>query len=173
MEEEKTDKPQWKPIWQDVVLTSVGAVSLIAQIALCFFFYNSAGLDGLLYAGWAVVALGVILIMLPRHPLEKKGGAPEGERWLHTTVVVDSGVYGIVRHPMYLGMMLVVVALILISQHWLSLICAVVLIGLLYDAMLQEEKGNVEKFGEDYKRYMQNVPRMNLLVGIIRLVRRS
>jgi protein-S-isoprenylcysteine O-methyltransferase Ste14 len=166
------DKPQWKPIWQDVFLTSVGAVSLIAQIALCFFFYNSAGLDGLLYAGWAVVALGVILTMVTRKPLEKEGGAPEGESWLHTTVVVDSGVYGIVRHPMYLGMMLVVVALILISQHWLSLICAIAPTALLYGVMLQEEKSNVEKFGDDYKRYMQNVPRMNLLVGIIRLIRR-
>jgi len=29
------------------------------------------------------------------------------------------------------------------------------------------------KFGDDYKRYMQKVPRMNFMLGIIRLLRRK
>jgi protein-S-isoprenylcysteine O-methyltransferase Ste14 len=36
----------------------------------------------------------------------------------------------------------------------------------------QEDQRLIEKFGDDYKRYMQSVPRMNFLVGVIRLVRR-
>jgi protein-S-isoprenylcysteine O-methyltransferase Ste14 len=37
--------------------------------------------------------------------------------------------------------------------------------------VLREEQMSIEKFGDDYKRYMQKVPRMNLLVGVIRLLR--
>jgi len=29
------------------------------------------------------------------------------------------------------------------------------------------------KFGDDYKRYMQRVPRMNFILGIIRLLRKK
>jgi protein-S-isoprenylcysteine O-methyltransferase Ste14 len=31
----------------------------------------------------------------------------------------------------------------------------------------------IEKFGDAYRRYMERVPRVNFLAGIIRLVRRS
>lgn len=34
--------------------------------------------------------------------------------------------------------------------------------------MIEEEKRNIEKFGEGYKDYIQRVPRINLLVGIIK-----
>lgn len=38
---------------------------------------------------------------------------------------------------------------------------------------MREEQMSIEKFGDDYKRYMQKVPRMNLLLGVTRLVRRK
>jgi protein-S-isoprenylcysteine O-methyltransferase Ste14 len=36
-----------------------------------------------------------------------------------------------------------------------------------------EEKGCIEKFGEEYKRCMERVPRMNFVLEIIRARRRS
>lgn len=33
--------------------------------------------------------------------------------------------------------------------------------------MVEEEKRDIEKFGDAYKDYMQRVPRINLLAGII------
>jgi len=42
---------------------------------------------------------------------------------------------------------------------------------LFYKDVLREEQMSIEKFGDDYKRYMQKVLRMNLLLGIIRLRR--
>jgi protein-S-isoprenylcysteine O-methyltransferase Ste14 len=47
-----------------------------------------------------------------------------------------------------------------------------ILLGLLYNDMCREEESNIERFGDDYRRYMQQVPRMNFVVGIIRLIRR-
>jgi len=43
----------------------------------------------------------------------------------------------------------------------------------LYFAMLEEEKGNIEKFGDAYKEYMRRVPRINLIAGIMRFLKKS
>jgi len=173
MSEEQTGKLQWKPTWKDFVLTSAGGFSFIALIAWSVLFYNWAGLDWLSYLGWATFTVGVILMMLPRVAFQRKDGAPKGGSWLQTTVVVDSGIYAVVRHPMYLGFILVLLALILISQHWLSAIFSVPWILFLGNAIRGEEKVNIERFGDDYKRYVQSVPRVNILVGAMRLLRRS
>jgi len=67
--------------------------------------------------------------------------------------------------PMY-------VALILLSQYWLTAIIGIPGIACVYLISRQEDLRLIEKFGDDYKHYMQKVPRMNLLAGIIRQVRR-
>ena len=38
-----------------------------------------------------------------------------------------------------------------------------------YFIALKADQELIEKFGDDYKRYMQEVPRMNFLLGLIRL----
>jgi protein-S-isoprenylcysteine O-methyltransferase Ste14 len=75
--------------------------------------------------------------------------------------------YSFVRHPEFLGHILIFVALMLITQYWASILVGVALIILLYLAMLDEEKGNVEKFGDAYNEYMRRVPRINLISGIV------
>ena len=71
-----------------------------------------------------------------------------------------------------MGWLFMYVALILLSQHWLTAIIGIPGIVCVYLISRQEDQHLIEKFGDDYKDYMQKVPRMNLLVGIIRLVRR-
>jgi len=93
-------------------------------------------------------------------------------RWLKTTVVVDSGVYALVRHPIYLSFFLMSLSFVFISQHWLNLLLGVVVMSFIYNDMRREEKNNIEKFGDDYLRYMEQVPRMNFVLGTIRLQRR-
>ena len=36
--------------------------------------------------------------------------------------------------------------------------------------MVEEEKRNIEKFGDAYRDYIKRVPRINLIAGIIRLI---
>ena len=40
-----------------------------------------------------------------------------------------------------------------------------------YLIALKADQELTEKFGDDYRRYMQKVPRVNFLVGLIRLLR--
>jgi protein-S-isoprenylcysteine O-methyltransferase Ste14 len=138
---------------------------------MVFVFYNYYKLDFLLYAGWILLVFSVVIIFLAGGEFRKKGGAPKGKSIVHTTVVVDSGIYAVVRHPQYLGFILFILALVLMSQHWLSVFSGVVGSALFYKDVLREEQMSIEKFGDDYKRYMRKVPRMNLLLGIIRLRR--
>jgi protein-S-isoprenylcysteine O-methyltransferase Ste14 len=63
-------------------------------------------------------------------------------------------------------------ASILISQHWLVAMAGLIMSALFYGELVEQEKRLQVKFGDDYKRYMQKVPRINLLVGFIRLLKR-
>jgi len=83
--------------------------------------------------------------------------------------LVESGIYAIVRHPEFLVHILIILSLILITQQVVNLVIGAILILLLYFAMIEEEKRNIDKFGDTYRSYMQRVPRINLLVGIKRM----
>jgi len=128
----------------------------------------------LLWVGWVVGLAGLIFFVLGLFELKKEGSAVEGESFLLTTTLVDSGVYAVVRHPEYLGSLLLVVGSVLISQHWLTLGLGLPLLVWFFVYVLpEEEKGLIEKFGDHYKRYRQNVPSINFLIGIIRLQKRT
>jgi len=126
----------------------------------------------LFYVGWMVLVVGLLLFPSFLY-FKKRGEVARGRSLMCTTVLVDSGTYAIVRHPQFLGAALLPCASILISQHWLTAIIGVPIIVLMSIFVQMAEKGLVLKFGDDYKRYMQRVPRMNLLLGIIRLLRRK
>jgi protein-S-isoprenylcysteine O-methyltransferase Ste14 len=150
---------------------SIEGIAFVAQVVLCVLFYSTLGLRWLLYLGWAVLAVAMVLAWRARVAFETKGRSNEGERWLHTRTVVASGVYSVVRHPMYLSFMLTSLSLVFLSQHWLNLVLGIIVMGLLYNDMRREEKSNLERFGDGYQRYMEQVPRMNFVAGTIRLVR--
>ena len=159
--------------WKRDPLFWVYSILMFLPIVMVFIFYNYHSLDFLTYAGWILLIFSVVVILLAGGEFRKKGGAPKGESIVHTKVLVDSGIYSVVRHPQYLGFILFVLALVLMSQHWLSVISGMLGSALFYKDILREEQMSVMKFGDDYKRYMEIVPRMNLLVGIIRLLRRG
>ncbi|MFX1520520.1 MAG: methyltransferase family protein [Promethearchaeota archaeon] len=117
----------------------------------------------LLYVGWIFIAASLTLIFLSYYSIFFR----------KLNVLIDSGIYAIVRHPMYLGWILgIFVATIFLYQHWIFVVIGIPGIASLYLISRQEEQRNIGRFGDDYKHYMQKVPRMNLVVGIIRQVRR-
>lgn len=78
------------------------------------------------------------------------------------------GVYKIVRHPMYLGGILLAIGLVFASTP-LSL-SQLFMLGLgvicFFTASHIEDSFNVEKFGEDYKKYIEKTPALNFFKGI-------
>jgi protein-S-isoprenylcysteine O-methyltransferase Ste14 len=154
----------WPVVW------GIWSALMIAQIVLAFFF-NIPGIQGLRYFGWAVLALSAVFGWMPIFAFRKKGGVAKGKSYVHTTVLVDSGIYTVVRHPQFLAMALINLALMLIAQHWLIVIIGAVSMVLLYLMAIKAEQYLIGKFGDDYKRYMQRVPRMNVFAGLTRLAR--
>lgn len=160
--------------WKKHILSYIWTPFLLAQIASMFILglTNEAGLDALMYIGWIIWVISIIFGWLPIFVFRKKGGVPKGKSFVHTTVLVDNGLYSIVRHPQYTAGILLSLALILISQNWLIAILGIVVISLLYVDIIIADRYEIEKFGDEYKCYMKNVPRANFLLGIVRLLRR-
>jgi protein-S-isoprenylcysteine O-methyltransferase Ste14 len=111
--------------------------------------------------------------MLPVFEFRKKGGVQKGQSYIHTTKVVDTGIYSIVRHPQYVTFMLWAFSGMLLFQHWIVILLGVPVIPLTYIDLIREDKTCIERFGDNYKAYMKKVPRANFLLGIIRRLRKN
>lgn len=166
------DRPRWRLTPGEMILMSIEGIAFVSQIVLCVLLYNSLDLRWLLYLGWANLGAAMVLGWRARLAFQANGGSREGESWLHTRAVVATGIYAVVRHPMYLSFLLLSLSLVLLSQHWLNAGLGALVMGLLYHDMCREEKSNLGRFGDDYQRYMDQVPRMNLVTGTIRLIGR-
>jgi protein-S-isoprenylcysteine O-methyltransferase Ste14 len=136
-------------------------------------FGPSLGLQILFCVGWLILPVALLFLFSIVIFFKRDGKPGEGKGLMDTTVLVDSGTYAIVRHPMALGSILLMSASILISQHWLVAIVGVILSVFTYREQVTLEKGLLVKFGDDYKGYMQRVPRMNFILGMIRLLRKK
>lgn len=74
------------------------------------------------------------------------------------TVLVTDGLYGRLRHPQYLGLILLVVAFLIMWPTILTILLAPFLIGR-YILLAREEDRELEKeFGDDFRRYRETVP---------------
>ena len=142
----------------------------VGQIILAFFFYNPEGNVAIINTGWIILWISAIFGWLPIYTFRKKGKV-SGRSYIHTTTLVDSGIYGIVRHPQYLAGVLMSVAIPMITQHWLVALLGLIGAPTYYFSTYDEEKGCIEKFGDAYRQYMERVPRMNFILGIIRAIR--
>jgi len=88
---------------------------MFLPIITVFDFYNYYSLDFHVHAGWILLVFIIVIILLAGGEFRKKGGAPKGKSIVQTTVLVDSGVYAVLRHPQYLGFMSFVLSLVLMS----------------------------------------------------------
>ena len=123
--------------------------------------------------GWVVWGLGMVLVMAPIVMFPRRGGVPKGKSFVSTTRLVDTGIYTIARHPQYTGGVLAIfLTTLLWYPHWLFGVLGVIGTVVIYLSCKEEDRYLIEKFGDDYKRYMQRVPGMNFLLGVIRLLQR-
>ena len=125
-------------------------------------------------AGWIAWAAGMVLVMAPIVLFPIRGGVRKGQSFVHTSKLVTTGVYAVVRHPQYLGGILAIfLATPLLYPHWLFAVLAVPGIIIMYWSALEEDKQLIRQFGDEYRDYASRVPRMNLPLGIIRLLRKQ
>ncbi len=140
----------------------------LGQIVAAWLLYDPQASARVINLGWGVILLSAVLGWLPIFTFRSRGGVM-GRGYIHTTVLVDTGVYSIVRHPQYLAILLINIALPLITRHWLVVILGIIGAGSICLNIFEEEKENLQKFGDAYRSYQSEVPRLNFLLGLFRL----
>ncbi|MFA4935196.1 MAG: isoprenylcysteine carboxylmethyltransferase family protein [Candidatus Methanoperedens sp.] len=115
---------------------------------------SSAGLMSM-EAAWALVMVTSSVVIFLGLFLMSKGWsmihASSGE-------LVTGGIYRYVRHPQYLGLIVLTVGLLIQWPTIITLLMWPVLVTMYYRLAKREEKEAMEAFGERYEEYRRQVP---------------
>jgi len=172
MVNKKMSSPKWKNILWGTLITILGIACFPINPLILTGVIEAEQYPALLTIAWVVWAFGMVLVMAPIVMFPRRGAVAKGKSFVHTTRLVDTGIYAFVRHPQYLGGILAIfVATLLLYPHWLFAVLGVPGAVILCWSTKEEEKRLIERFGDDYRVYMRKVPRMNLILGIIRVLR--
>jgi protein-S-isoprenylcysteine O-methyltransferase Ste14 len=174
--------------WRSYGLTEAFIISLFTEMfgipftiyILSSFFHLDiipSGLTGHLLAtfldiyGVLELELGVLLVMIVSIILIIIGLFLLIGGWIHIYRYKDTlavnGLYSVVRHPQYLGIIIIIVAFIIQWPTIPTLIMFPILLYLYYKQAIKEERMLIKKFGEEYKRYIARVPRFNIVKGLL------
>ncbi len=161
--------------WIDSVPVALATILFISQIIVGIYLLSGVSqIEILAYFGAGLyVFSGLVFGWLPVIEFRKKGRVSRGKSYIHTTQLVDTGIYSVVRHPQYVTFMLWALAGMLLFQHWIVISLGIPIFPLTYVDLIKADEDAIEKFGDDYKAYMRRVPRANFLLGIIRRFRKS
>ena len=108
--------------------------------------------------------LGLVGMLLAHFPLKRTGRLlkllGESEKWGCTNRLIVTDLYQCMRHPHHIGMGVFMLSLgLLIGHRWSFLLITIPqwlwILGFLF---LVEERELLEKFGEEYEAYRQQVP---------------
>jgi protein-S-isoprenylcysteine O-methyltransferase Ste14 len=167
--------PKKSSSWMDSVPVTLATILFIAQIAVGIYLLSGVSqIEILAYAGVGLyVFSGLVFGGLPVFEFRRKGGVKKGESYIRTTKLVDTGIYSVVRHPQYVTFMLWAIAGMLLFQHWIVVLLGVPVFPLTYIDLIKADKDATQKFGDEYRAYMERVPRANFMLGILRNLRQK
>ena len=159
--------------WMDFIPVALVSILFLSQIIVGIYLLSNVSQNIIMvYFGVGIyVFSGIVFGWLPVIEFRKKGRVKRGKSYIHTTQLVDTGIYSIVRHPQYVTFILWAIAGMLLFQHWIVVLLGLPIIPLTYIDLIKADKDSIKKFGDDYKAYMKKVPRANFLLGIINHLR--
>jgi len=160
-----------KSIFWSTVITILGIICFPANPLVLTGILETGFYLPLFVLGCIVWAFGMVLVMAPIVMFRSQSGVPKGQSFAHTTRLVDTRIYGVVRHPQYLGGILsIFVTTLLWYPHWLFGMLGFLGALVVYMGAREEDQRLIEQFGDGYRQYMQRVPSMNFLSGLLRLL---
>lgn len=111
-----------------------------------------------LWAGVALCALAIAVLIPGRRALESAGTNVNPA--LPTTAIVTSGLYRFSRNPLYVGLTLLYLGVILAFNTWWGILLLVpLLVTMHWGVVLREERYLAQKFGDTYGAYRSTVRR--------------
>lgn len=131
-------------------------IFLIIWISDSFFFkYSTISTD--VIPNSIRLILGIPILFISGYLAKKGLGIVFGEA-PEKPEVIEKGVFKIVRHPIYLGSILLYLGMIILTCSIASAVVWIIIIVFYYCISKYEEKLLKEKFGQEYKNYMKRVP---------------
>jgi protein-S-isoprenylcysteine O-methyltransferase Ste14 len=101
---------------------------------------------------WVLLFLS-IWVVITGYLLLKRMGKPD-RNFENTSLLVKSGIYGYIRHPLYLSVFLLGTGIMLKNPESFQLILAGINLIAVYFTARIEEQEMIAKFGDDYRVYM-------------------
>ena len=91
-----------------------------------------------------------------------------------TVVIIREGPYRVIRHPGYLAEVIYFGLLPIVLSRWvpftaLAAISTAIAIASCVYLISAEDSFNLRKWGEEYRQYMEKVPAVNFVKGLMRL----
>ena len=126
-------------------------------------FTHSSGHLLLVLFGLSQSARAMVVLHLISNGLVLVGGVIVflGWRLIHRVpdgMLVDRGIYSIIRHPQYTGLFLTTVGFLIQWPSLLALIMWPILIFAYYKLAMREERHLLEEFGQSFLQYRSRVP---------------
>jgi protein-S-isoprenylcysteine O-methyltransferase Ste14 len=127
--------------WKDHVPATFSSILFISQIIVGIYLLSEVSqIEFLAYAGVGLYAFsGMVFGALPVFEFRKKGGVRKGQSYIHTTKLVDTGIYSVVRHPQYVTFIMWAISGMLLFQHWIVILLGVPVIPLTYIDLIRAD----------------------------------
>lgn len=114
--------------------------------------------SGWRWLGVGLGLVGIFFLLWVHHTLGKNFSVPGVMKEKQSLVTI--GPYRWVRHPMYTALFLVTLVYFLISSNWfIGLVWIGWIVGTVATMIRDEEAALIEKFGDEYRAYMQRTGR--------------
>jgi protein-S-isoprenylcysteine O-methyltransferase Ste14 len=150
--------------WRESGLLSLAFVGLWVVPAIYALTGFPAALDRPLIPAIAVIGVitlcGGLLLFYRSH-------ADLGRNWSISLEIrnehrlVTTGIYRLIRHPMYSSFFLLAIAQLMLLPNWFAGVTGLIGVGMLYTFRIrQEERMMIERFGAEYRDYMAHSARL-------------
>jgi protein-S-isoprenylcysteine O-methyltransferase Ste14 len=154
---------RWGPLW-----TYAAVLPVLAALGVFIFEVRGPLLGADLGTNWSLIGIALVL-SYPIAWLELQYwrqlsistlvGVPELSQRQKGKLLRD-GIYGVVRHPRYLSAGIGLMASILLVNYLGLYILVLSVIPLGYLVLVLEERELVDRFGDAYREYQRDVPRL-------------
>lgn len=101
---------------------------------------------------WILLILSLYAV-ITGYLLLKRKGKPSAN-FENTSLLVRTGIYGYIRHPLYLSIFLLGTGIVLKDPHPVQLALGLINLVAIWITARIEENEMIAKFGEEYKAYM-------------------
>ena len=153
-------------VWVAFILGGITVSKLLDK----FIFNTKFHFNALMFS------IGIILLLLSFYISSKTGkllkrfGKEGNVPRFQTNKLIREGIYSCMRHPMHLGLMLMPfsIAFLMNSISYILIIAPITAILIFVLIKTIEEPEAIKKFGDEYIKYMKEVPMFNLSLSCLK-----